>query len=87
MAMSVELYNFIWTLYEPGNPIAKPLASNTFEWAVQLSKQCLVYLDNIEVLVYSLPEYTEVILLDFITVHCFMLYIQPLRKSEEDIMS
>lgn len=38
-------------------------------------------------LVYSLPEYTEVILLDFITVHCFRLYIQPLRKSEEDIIS
>lgn len=87
MAVSMELHNFLWTLDEPGIPTAKPLASNTFKWAVQLSKQCLGYLDTIEVLVYSLPEYTEVILLDFITVHCFMLYIQPLRKSEEDIIS
>lgn len=82
-----KVNNFIGALHEPGSRTAKPLAGNTFEWAVQLSKQSLLYLDSTQVLVYSLPEYTEVILLDFITVHYFRLYIQPLRKSEEDIIS
>lgn len=55
LAMSVELYNlygiykvhnFIGTLHEPGIRTARPLAGSTFEWAAQLSKQCLVYLDS-----------------------------------------
>jgi len=87
-AISIELYDFIRTLYETSIIITKPLLSSTFQWAMQLSKQCLWCLGSLQVLVYSLPaEHTEVILLDFITVPCFMLHIQLLRKSEDGIIS
>lgn len=81
------MHDFIGAWYETSIIITKPLSSSTFQWAMQLSKQSLLYLGSTEVLVYPLPaEHTEVIL-DFITVPCFILYIQPLKKSEKGIIS